>query len=182
MTELGRRAVATLCYFGALGTILMLSSCGSNEKAAALPSLTRPTRMPASTPSAHDEEEVKKAYTATISLLDHVDSLPIAVRKQQLSQFMGEPQLSRVLGGIQKNQSENHASYGKIVTHIRSLEITGNSAILHDCQDSSRTGLLDVTSGKKINRGVKEERVKAHLSRDSGRWIVTDIATLGQGC
>ncbi len=96
---------------------------------------------------------------------------------------MSDPQLSRVINRVRQLKAEHLTSYGKSIPHVQSVQIHGNKAILHDCLDAGNAGLQSSRTQKKVNRGLKKEGVKAHLSKGSdGQWRVVKIISLGEGC
>ncbi|MFG2016903.1 hypothetical protein [Actinomadura geliboluensis] len=116
-------------------------------------------------------------------MLDRADSLPAESRKRQLATVMTDPQLSRVLQRIDKMKSERLATYGHIIVHVQSVQLTPTGATVHDCQDSRNSGLLNSITRKKINRGVRQGNTKALLVKGSdGQWRVSKSITIGEGC
>ncbi|RKS68276.1 hypothetical protein BZB76_6537 [Actinomadura pelletieri DSM 43383] len=97
---------------------------------------------------------------------------------------MVNPQLSRVLRRVDEMKSQNIATYGHIVVHVKSVQLTASgAATVYDCQDTRNAGLLNSVSQKKINRGIEQERTKALLVKGSdGQWRVSKSTTLGEGC
>ncbi|NEA27643.1 hypothetical protein [Actinomadura bangladeshensis] len=181
MTGIDRQAARRLCWIGAACAVLVLAGCKSGSEAVALPS---PSNVPTSPQSSISEDEaVRRVYTSFIAMLDHADSLPESSRKQQLSTLMVEPQLSRVLKRAEELESKNLTSYGKVVVHITSVDIAGNDATLHDCQDSSKAGVMNRNTHKKSNRGVEKGNTKAYLVKSAdGKWRVSKYVVLGEGC
>lgn len=123
------------------------------------------------------------AYTRFAALLDRADSLPTESRKQELATVMVDPQLSRVLLRIDTMKSHHIATYGRIIVHVKSVQITTSGATLYDCQDSRDSGLMNSATGKKLNRGVSHGNTKALMVKGSdGQWRVSKSITIGEGC
>ncbi|MFV2178742.1 hypothetical protein ACFHW2_40380 [Actinomadura sp. LOL_016] len=179
MTGIGRWMVTRFCWFSVAGIALATVGCSAEQDAAALPSPTDATQVPAPSPTA----AVTQAYTDFVAMLDRADSLARGTRRQELSAVMVDPQLSRVLKRIDDMERKNQATYGNIVVHVTSADITEDGAVVRDCQDSSNAGLLDTRTQKKLNRGVKKRNIKALLERGTdGRWRVNKFIVLGEGC
>lgn len=161
---------------------LIASGCGVEPEAVALPSLTDSgKRIPSSTAS--QEEAVASAYTKFVAMLERADSLPDESRKRQLATVMVDPQLSRVLRRVDEMKSQNIATYGHIVVHVKGVQIAESGATVYDCRDSRNSGLLNSATQKKINRGVQQEHAKALLVKGAdGQWRVSKSTTLGEGC
>ncbi len=179
MIAIRQRVAAQLCLPGTIGIALLLTGCDAEGRTATLPSIR--TMPPTSPPS--DDEAATTAYTNVVAQLDTADSLPADIREQELSRYMSDPQLSRVINRVRQLKAEHLTSYGKSIPHVQSVQIDGNKAILHDCLDASNAGLQSSRTQKKVNRGLKKEGVKAHLSKGSdGQWRVVKIISLGEGC
>ncbi|WP_143220509.1 hypothetical protein [Actinomadura sp. CNU-125] len=159
-----------------------LLSTGCTGEGAAVPLPSESDRPSASAPNP-DVEAIKHAYAQFFAILDHADSLPVDSRKQQLAAHMTDPQLSRVLKQIEEMKTQGVTSYGKTVGYVKSVQVGDNEAVVLGCQDGSKSGLMKSHSHKKMNRGVKEEKVKAYLSKAAdGRWRVSKMVSLGEGC
>ncbi|WP_141578762.1 hypothetical protein [Actinomadura sp. WMMA1423] len=181
MTVIGRLAASRIAWLGVAGVALALTGCSNDNDAVALPSSSHTT--PSLPSPSSDEEAVKETYTSFISTLDRADSLPDESRRQQLSALMVDPQLSRVLQRVEELRSKNLTSYGKVIVHITSVDVAGNDATLHDCQDSSRAGIMNRTTRKKIKRGVEKGRTKAYLIKGADeKWRISKYVVLGEGC
>jgi len=167
---------------------VLLVSCSGEHPTVALPTQADPVSASpsSSTPSVSPEAEaeaIKYAYQQFTALLDRADRLPASTRRQELSMYMADPQLSRVLNRIEELHADNLTAYGSTIVHVKNVLIDGDNATLHDCQDTRKAGLMKATTRKKINRGIKEEHIKALLIKGSdGRWRVRKSISLGQGC
>lgn len=183
VTVKGRWATTNLRWFGIAGAVLLAAGCSNGGNAVTLPKSTNsPTPIP-SVSSAPESEAVKLAYKNFIAILNHADSLPESSRKQHLSDLMGEPQLSRVLRRIGQMKRDHITAYGSIVVHVKSIKIEGSDALLRDCQDTWNSGIMNIETKKRINRGVKQESIRTYLLKgDGGKWRVTKMVSLGEGC
>ncbi|GAA2456068.1 hypothetical protein GCM10010191_89240 [Actinomadura vinacea] len=96
---------------------------------------------------------------------------------------MVEPQLSKVLTTIEQHQANKVSSYGISVVHIKSIAIKESEATVNDCLDSSKAGMRDTTTRRKINRGIRRESITTTLKKGSDqRWRVSKYVVLGEGC
>ncbi|WP_147339383.1 hypothetical protein [Actinomadura spongiicola] len=178
-----RRAAKSLSRLRGLSvvTMLLLTGCGTGEADSPMPTVA--VSAPVSPPPESQTEAIKRSYIAFVAILDRADSLPASTRRQKLGVHMTDPQLTQVLDRVEEMKRTDIATYGTVATHIQSVRIVGTGATLRDCQDSSGAGLLNVRTGKKINRGVEEETIKAYLAEGSdGRWRVTKSISYGKGC
>lgn len=182
MLGIGRESVPRICWISAAGAVLALSGCNGGQEAVALPSSTG-SEEPLASSSAVDKRAAESAYRNFVAMLDRADSLPSDSREQQLAAVMAEPQLSRVLKRIAEMEKQNLTTYGNVIVHIKSVELTEDGATVLDCQDTSNAGLINSVTQKKVNRGVKEENSKALLVKGrDGKWRVSKSITLGKGC
>ncbi|MFD0857076.1 hypothetical protein ACFQ07_33020 [Actinomadura adrarensis] len=96
---------------------------------------------------------------------------------------MVDPQLTKVLDAIQTNEANGITTYGSSTPHIKSVWINGDEATVDDCQDGSKAGLIEASTNKKINRGLKEENIKTELIKSvDGHWRVSKSTTIGEDC
>ncbi|MFD2422697.1 hypothetical protein [Amycolatopsis pigmentata] len=95
-----------------------------------------------------------------------------------------EPQLSTTLEAMHRNKSVGLTTYGDVTVRIVSVEITGDSATVVDCQDASRAGQADAATGDRKTVGVPRMPVHATLARDTsdGRWKVSQLDFSGSAC
>lgn len=165
----------------AVVAMLLLTGCTPEESSVPLPTAAKsPSESP---PPQSEAEAIKRSYIAFIEILDRADSLPTGTRQQELARHMTDPQLTRVINRTQEMNEENIASYGKVVAHVREIQVNGTDATLRDCQDSRDAGVMNTLTGKKINRGIEKESIKAYLSKGpDGRWRVTKTVSYGKGC
>ncbi|GAA4242396.1 hypothetical protein GCM10022254_75250 [Actinomadura meridiana] len=178
-----RWAAHRFCWIGLMGIALISSGCGGEPSAVALPSLTDSSTPLPSSSTVAEQRAVESAYSEFVAMLDRADSLPAESRKQELSTVMIDPQLSRVLRRIDEMKSQNIATYGRVIIHLQSVQLTESGATVYDCQDSRDSGLLNSVTQKKVNRGIEQERTKTLLLKGSdGRWRVSKTTTLGEGC
>ncbi|MBO2465043.1 hypothetical protein [Actinomadura violacea] len=123
------------------------------------------------------------AYAKFVAMLERADSLPAESRRQQLATVMADPQLSRVLQRIDAMKKHHIATYGHIIVHVKSVQLTASGATVHDCQDSRDSGLLNSVTQKKLIRGVRQGSKKALLVKDAyGQWRVSKSIAIGEGC
>ncbi|WP_396452177.1 hypothetical protein [Actinomadura sp.] len=163
--------------------VAMLALVGCTDKASTSPLPTAASSPRTSTTPQSDTEAIKRSYIAFIRTLDRADSLPASSRRKQLSIYMTDPQLSQVMNRIQEMKRDNVTSYGSVIPHVQRIEVNGNDATLHDCQDSSNAGNMNTLTRKKIDRGLNKETVTAQLLKGSdGRWRVTKTVSHGKGC
>lgn len=193
VSEMERRSATSphkhwiMTVVGAVCVALSSAGCSSDQPAVALPTESPAPELPSGldslSPTASDAEEIRHVHRQYLLLLERVATMPESERRQQLAEFMTEPQLTRTLKGVAELEAKNLTTYGSVVSTITHLDIRGRTATLKDCRDSSASGLMDKSTGKKINRGVPEDSTKTTLVKGrDGRWRVRETVGLGQGC
>ncbi|MFA1543496.1 hypothetical protein [Actinomadura monticuli] len=182
MSGTDKRVAHRFWWLGVAVAILICSGCGGGLEAVALPSSTNSiTPLPSSTVT--NEDAVASAYTKFVAMLDRADSLPVESRKRDLATVMVDPQLSRVMRRIDVMKKQHITTYGRVVVHIRSVQLTSSGATVFDCQNSSGAGIRNSITGKKIKRGVGKGHAKALLVKGSdGKWRVRKSIMIGEGC
>ncbi|HXW87464.1 MAG TPA: hypothetical protein VEJ42_04330 [Streptosporangiaceae bacterium] len=158
----------------------LLAGCGGAAPAARLPArpalppvTTRATTGTAAVASARQQVIAALAgYTAALSQADKSRS---AVQARHLLQ----PYLvaSRIAGVVQTMSSiwaRGEVFFGQDLLHVQSVIVTGQSAFVRDCDNTSGMGLAYQSTGQLVpgSAGVSELNVVTHLELTGGRWLV----------
>ncbi|MBO2460333.1 hypothetical protein [Actinomadura violacea] len=182
MPVIGRRLLPQIGWIGATGVVLALSGCNGGQQAVALPSSTG-SRTSLTSSSEADKKAAESAYRNFVVMLDRAAALPDDSREQQLAAVMVDPQLSRVLKRVTEMKKQHLVTYGYVISHVTSVELTEAGATVLDCQDSRNAGVINTVTHKKVNRGIKDDNTKAMLIKASdGKWRVTKSISLEKGC
>jgi hypothetical protein len=101
----------------------------------------------------------------------------------RLSQVAADPLLTRVQDGLRSQVETGYRQFGNVITRPVLVDLTGNRASLLDCQDASRSGELNSSTGEVTDVGRPRTPVAATLLRGAdGRWRVTDARYLTNDC
>ncbi|GGP14162.1 hypothetical protein GCM10012278_68850 [Nonomuraea glycinis] len=94
-------------------------------------------------------------------------------RKAILEDVATQPLLDRMLRGIAALRVTGRVTWGSPVVHASDIEITGDQATLHDCQDGSGAGQADDKTGKHLTRGTGGTHLVAtlHKGKDGARRV-----------
>lgn len=161
--------------------VLIAGACGKSHHAVALPTTSAPGAPSVSASPASPEDAVRQSYTQYWAVLPRVEQESDEGRRRQLlAPYATEPQLGTVLQNIKNLHAKNQTSWGYVVVHIESVQVTGNTATVKDCQDSSNAGLMDSKTGKKTSRGVSKDPLSATLERGTDeRWRISGFSIPG---
>jgi len=85
-------------------------------------------------------------------------------------------------GIFSTRRTHGRSGYGTSTPHVRSITVNGAVATVVDCHDSSRAGVKDDASGKRLTRGSATEDITVTMRLVNGRWRVSDIAVRTGGC
>ena len=73
--------------------------------------------------------------------------------------------------------------YGQNVPKAEVSALTGTTATVEDCQDSSKAGVQDLNTGEKLTVGQPRNPVRATLTIDAkGAWKIATLAYPGGTC
>jgi hypothetical protein len=140
-----------------------------------------PSPPPATVTSA--AAEVLRAYGRFWAVAQAVDRGPVAGWRTVLSTVAGEPLLDDLLEGLQGQHARGVRQYGQVRPHPSVADLTGQRAVVVDCQDASGSGLLDEATGKVEQVGAVRTPVSAVLRRSQGApWLVTEARYLSYPC
>lgn len=164
----------------ALVLVLAIGACSDDDRDVALPS-TSPPAAPGSSASLTSAEEVVKCsytqYWAVLPQAEQADSETL--RRQLLSEYAAEPQLSTALRGINDLHAKDLTSSGYVVVHITKVQVNGGTATVWDCQDATKALIRKRSTGQTLSRGIPNDHVRATLSRGSdGRWRISRFSPL----
>jgi hypothetical protein len=167
---------------GGVGLLLVLlaSACGGGHHDATLPTVPASSAPAASASPTSAEDAIRQSYTqywAVLPQAEHADSE--SWRRQLLSTYAIDPQLSTALRGIDDLHGRDLTSSGYVVVHIKKVQAGASTATVWDCQDATKALIRKRSTGKAVSRGVSHDYVRATLSRGSdGRWRISKFAPL----
>lgn len=147
----------------------------------AAPTTTSPTGT--ATPSLPPEaQQILAQYRKFFPLLRELGGDQAADRGPKLAAVATKPLYDTVLANLAKNDAEGIAFYGppaKLLPRITA--ITGDVAIIEDCQDGSQGGTKRKSDGQLLTVGRKGSAVTATVARGSDHiWRVSSITRQGK--
>ncbi|WP_143086461.1 hypothetical protein [Amycolatopsis saalfeldensis] len=166
---------------------LLLAGCGGVDPVpGSPPSRSVPSQVPSAPNSSGQEQRqaVETAYTAFWFSTFHASDKPEDTWHDMLAAVAVDPQLTATLNAMQYQKQADIKVYGDVAARIVSVQITGSSAKVIDCQDGSQAGQADAKTGGHKTVGVPRNPVNADLKRDGadGQWRVAQVRFPGGTC
>lgn len=165
-----------------IGAALMLvGGCSGSSKPAAQSDSSTPTTS--TTPAATAPPSWSPTQAAIIhAYVGFWSALPKASRARSdlatlglLNPVATDPELSQLFSTLHKRRQQHQTLYGVPAAHVVSVEVTGGTATLRDCQNASAAG-IETTSGRKLTVGVANNPVTATLLKRGSIWKVSTIS------
>ena len=99
-----------------------------------------------------------------------------------MKKVAAEPELSTVLGGMAASQHMGEVGYGSEIIRPQITGVASTTAMLRDCQDTSKVGRLKVATGKKVTVGYRDDLAIVTMKRAvDGVWRVATIQSKPAG-
>lgn len=167
----------------AVAVAALLAACGGTAPAAGLPA--RPTRLAVPTERTRattgtaavtsDRQQVIAAlagYTAALSEADK--SRSAAEARRLLQPYLAASRIAGVVQTMSQIWARGEVFFGQDILHVQSVTVTGQSAFVHDCDNTSGMGLAYQSTGQLVpgSAGVSELNVVTRLDLAGGRWLV----------
>jgi hypothetical protein len=89
-----------------------------------------------------------------------------------------------LIGSLRRVWAAHDVAYGGAITHVKSVHITGGSAMVHDCLDLSHFGVLDTATGRVVpdSFGLANLNYYVTLELSGGRWRVSNMQPVEVPC
>jgi len=136
-------------------------------------------------PSPAAAAQVIAAYTAFVAALTAAEPQSQARAAAMLAPYAAQSYLGHVLAQMAWYRARDEVSWGYLVPHVTSVQITGGQAVVRDCQDASNAWLVSTVTGQAIpgTAGSARTYLIAVLVRGGdGRWRLTLLAHLAGPC
>jgi hypothetical protein len=111
-------------------------------------------------------------YTAALSEADKSRSASVA--RRLLQPYLAASRIDGVVQTMTSIWGKGEVFFGQDVLHVLSAAISGPSAFVHDCDDTSGMGLDYQATGQLVpgSAGSPELNIVTHLAFVDGRWLV----------
>lgn len=192
-----RRAVPA----AALGVILLLPGCADKTNGldlqtpspevsrSSVPVEAKPTPSVSATPSTSPTAtaspttppqtgagQVLAGYAAYWEALRPLAALPANQRPAALKAVAVDPLYSAVLQEYTARDAAGKIAYGQTIRHPEVSLLQGDSAAIRDCQDTSRSGLMNKATGEKLTVGVPAYLRLSVMQRSAdGAWRLVTV-------
>ncbi|MFC5183188.1 hypothetical protein [Actinomadura harenae] len=125
------------------------------------------------------------AYTAYWSANVRAAKLPREQGRAELSAFAEPDHVNKTLDGASDWQRKGFEPWGHVTVHVTSVQVSGSTARLVECQDASTAGIANARTHQLIKgtRGSPHVRLAADMQQDGDRrWRLKQVAIQGNTC
>lgn len=170
-----------LRYVRRIGTLacvaVALSGCGEVATSVRLPPKTAPTHAAVATkPRRRSErQQVLAAFTGYNTALRKAgNSRSVAEVRSLMRPYLDSATIANLIRFDRSLWSKHEVFYGQVVYHVLSVQVDGDHAFVHDCDNTSGAGLEDDKTGQLIpgSLGVKDQNIVTRLNLVHGRWLI----------
>jgi hypothetical protein len=140
------------------------------------------TPTPTTNPTS-DKEAILAVYRELYRAGPRAEHARPEERRAILEPVATQPLLNTMLKGIAALRAGGRVTWGQPIFHIFKVDIRGNAAVLHDCQDLRQAGQTDYRSGKRINHGMSNTYIIAALAKGADDvWRIGKMEQLTEPC
>lgn len=173
-------------------------SCSSNHPSPKVsvqssPALSAPSTTssgsgsPAPSPTGtSDRDQVSAAYNGYWAASKKAGLSPIDQAAAILAPYSTPELIAIQVKELKDVQAKHQEPWGDVVIHLYSVQVTGATASLGDCQDDSGAGLADSRTHQLIpgaRGGTQPVNLSVTLHRGAdGRWRVASVQPVGATC
>jgi hypothetical protein len=170
------RVALTASMLTACATIV-LAGCGPTGGSVQLPpkSPATPVVSAGNRQSPSERQRMVAAFTGYNAALHQAnDSHSAAEVKRLMSRYLNSATITNLIRFDRGLWSKHESSYGHVVYHILTVRIEGDHAFVHDCDNTSDSGLENDATGQPIagSLGVRNLNIVTRLNLVDGRWLI----------
>jgi hypothetical protein len=131
-----------------------------------------------------EQQVVLLQYRRFWSSLTAVSRMPAAQRRAALARYSVDPELKSLLAGMAKVDAKGQVFYGAHVPRAQAASISpdGATAVVNDCQDSTKTGLARRSDLAPLTKGVARNHVVVTMKRSTNAWRVSFVSYAQTPC
>jgi hypothetical protein len=158
------------------GLVPAFAGCAGSAAAVQLPAKPVITSAAISPPSVVTPRERVVAtlldYTAALARADQSRSTSSA--RRLLRPYLVASRIDGLVQAMSAIWARGQSFYGQDVLHVSSVTIAGQHAFVHDCDNTSRMGLVNTATAQTVPGSVGTSRVNlvTRLDLVSGHWLV----------
>jgi hypothetical protein len=163
---------------------IAVAACQSGDSVSEPSSTAALSATPTPTPSpTSDKEAILAVYRELYRAGPRAEHARPEERRAILEPVATQALLNRMLKGIAALRAEGRVTWGQPIFHIFKVDIRGNAAVLHDCQDLRKAGQADYRSGKRINHGMPNTYIIAAFAKGADDvWRIGKMEQLTEPC
>jgi hypothetical protein len=108
----------------------------------------------------------------------------VARARQLLAPYTAASVIPRLISSLRRVWAAHDQAYGGAQTHVLGIQITGPTALVHDCLDLSHFGVLDKDTGRVVpgSFGPADRDYYITLVLSGGRWLVSNMEPVEVSC
>jgi hypothetical protein len=167
---------------------LVAAGCGSQSSSVPLPARasstpTTPVALAGSAPTAR--QVVSAAYRGYWQAYAAAMTSANAVRARVImAPYEAPATIPELIRSLKLVWAAHDIAYGGAVTHVKSVQITGRRALIHDCLDLSHFGVVDQRTGRVVpdSFGLPNLDYYVSLVLSGGRWRVSNMQPVEVPC
>jgi len=154
----------------------LLAACAGAAAQVQLPAKVTATRSAAvAQRPLTTRQQVIAAFTGyTSAMAAAFDSRNPAQVRQLLGPYLDTATISNAIQAFSHAWDQNEISYGSPQQHIIGVRITGSAAWVHDCADTSNSGLANARTGQVVpgTLGSPHDNLVTRLNQVGGHWFI----------
>jgi hypothetical protein len=158
------------------GLMPALAGCARTVVPVHLPAKEMQTTVEISSPAATTPRQQVVAalvgYTAALAQAD--ESRRTSTARQLLRPYLAASRIDGLVHAMNAIWARGERFYGQDVLHVLSVTVAGQHAFVHDCDNTSRMGLVDIATGQIVpgSAGTTRANLVTRLELVSGHWLV----------
>jgi hypothetical protein len=170
---------------GRAAAMAVLAACSAPMLAAcagAAPSVQLPAKAPVQKATAASKQrslsprqQVVAAYTGyAAAMAAAFDSRNSARVVRLLAPYLDDATVVNAARAFRQAWAKDEVSYGQVVRHIIGVRIQGTAAWVHDCDNTSGSGLEYARTSQIVpgSLGLPDENIVTRLNLMRGHWVV----------
>lgn len=154
----------------------LLAACGGAAAQVQLPAkVAATTSAPPAVRPLTPRQQVAVAFSGyTAAMTAAFDSRSPAQVRQLLTPYLDKATISNAIRAFSQAWGRSEVSYGHAEHHILGVRIRGTAAWVHDCDDTSGSGLAYSGTGQVVpgTLGTPDENLVTRLNLVNGHWLI----------
>jgi hypothetical protein len=156
---------------------LLLAGCAGAAAQVQLPA--RPSATPTATAAAVGSQSPRQRVLATYAGYTTATTQAFGARsaprvRQLLDPYLDPATVRNFISAFRQDWAKNEVTYGRPVRHILSVRIQGSAAWVHECDDTTESGLAYAATGQVVpgSLGIPDFNLVTRLNLAHGRWMI----------